>query len=114
QVYPRMVEILQLLAASGLIMTPTTAELTGPNADAVDKYLQARNVGAAERIRLFRLAWDMTISAFGGRQNLYEKFFFGAPVRTQCALYQSYDASALVERIESFLAAGDEVRDAVA
>ena len=114
QVYPRMVEILQLLAASGLIMTPTKAELTGPNADAVDKYLQARNVGAAERIRLFRLAWDMTISAFGGRQNLYEKFFFGDPVRTQCALYQSYDASALVERIESFLAAGDEVRDAVA
>ena len=112
QVYPRMVEILQLLGASGMIMIPTEDEFKGPNADAVDKYLQAKNVSAVERIKLFRLAWDMTISSFGGRQNLYEKFFFGDPVRTQCSLYQGYDASAMVERVDRFLARSEEPRDA--
>jgi 4-hydroxyphenylacetate 3-monooxygenase len=112
QVYPRMVELLQLLAASGLIMTPTEAERHGPMADAVDKFLQARNLGADQRIRLFRLAWDMTISGFGGRQSLYEKFFFGDPVRTQGAFYQSYDLDPLVERIDEFLEASRTARDA--
>ena len=105
QVYPRMVEVLQLLSASGLIMIPTEAERHGPMADAVDRFLQAKNVGADERIRLFRLAWDMTISGFGGRQNLYEKFFFGDPVRTQGALYQSYDKEPYVQRVAEFLEA---------
>ncbi|HEX7001531.1 MAG TPA: 4-hydroxyphenylacetate 3-monooxygenase, oxygenase component [Trueperaceae bacterium] len=111
EVYPRMVEILQLLAASGLIMIPTEADQAGPMADAVDRFLQARNASAQDRIQLFRLAWDMTISSFGGRQNLYEKFFFGDPVRTQGALYQGYDIAPLVERVDAFLARTAEPRD---
>src|SRR5690606_39480974 len=111
EVYPRMVEILQLLAASGLIMIPTEADQTGPMADAVDRFLQARNASAQDRIQLFRLAWDMTISSVGRRQNLHEKFFFGDPVRTQGALYQSYDTAPLVERVDAFLARTAEPRD---
>src|SRR5690606_7529025 len=93
-----------LLGASGMIMIPTEADLKGSTSDAIDKYLQAKNAGAPERVRLFRLAWDMTISSFGGRQNLCEKFFFGDPVRTQCALYQGYDGNRIVARVEEFLA----------
>lgn len=103
QAYPRMVEILQLLSASGLIMIPTEADRHGPMADAIDKYLQASNLDADERIRLFRLAWDMTISSFGGRQNLYEKYFFGDPVRIQCAFYQGYDLEPQVTKVAEFL-----------
>ena len=40
-----------------------------------------RPLGGAERVRLFRLAWDASISAFSGRQALYEYYFFGDPVR---------------------------------
>ncbi len=107
QLYPRLVEILQLLSASGLIMIPTEADLHGPLGDRIEKFLQARNASAEERIRLFRLAWDMTLSSFGARQNLYEKFFFGDPVRTQCALYEGYDKQPYVERIKAFLAQPD-------
>lgn len=114
QVYPRMVELLQLLAASGLIMIPTEADRHGPMADAIDKFLQARNVDADERIRLFRLAWDMTISGFGGRQNLYEKYFFGDPVRTQGSFYQSYELDPLVQRVSDFLEASRTPRGDVA
>lgn len=105
--YPRMVEILQLLSASGLIMIPTEADRKGPMGEAIEKYLQARNASAEERLKLFRLAWDMTLSGFGARQNLYEKFFFGDPVRTQCALYESYDKEPYVARIRDFLARED-------
>jgi len=113
-VYPRMVELLQLLAASGLIMIPTEADQGGPMADAIDRFLQASNATAQERILLFRLAWDMTISSFGGRQNLYEKFFFGDPVRTQAALYQGYDTSEMVARVDAFLARAAEPREELA
>lgn len=108
QVYPRMVEILQLLSASGLIMIPSEADRNGPMGDSIAKFLQARNADSDARIRLYRLAWDMTISAFGGRQNLYEKFFFGDPVRTQCALYQGYDKQPYVDRVLAFLRESDE------
>ncbi len=104
QLYPRMVEIIQLLSASGLIMIPTEADRKGPMAQAIQKFLQARNASSDERISLYRLAWDMTLSSFGARQNLYEKFFFGDPVRTQCAFYGSYDKEPYVERIKAFLA----------
>ncbi len=113
QLYPRMVEILQLLAASGLIMIPTQADREGPMADAITKFLPARNADAEHRIRLFRLAWDMTISSFGGRQNLYEKFFFGDPVRTQCALYAGYDKQPYVDRVMRFLEQPDDAPSAV-
>ncbi len=113
QLYPRMVEIIQLLGASGMIMIPTEADRKGPLGDKIAKYLQARNASSDERIALFRLAWDMTISSFGARQNLYEKFFFGDPVRTQCALYENYDKQPYVEKIDAFLALGNrEFEDA--
>lgn len=108
QVYPRMVEILQLLGASGMIMLPSESERRGPMADAIDKYLQAGTLAAGERLRLFRLAWDMTISAFGGRQSLYEKFFFGDPVRNQAALYRGYDMRGALALVEGFLGAETE------
>jgi len=106
QLYPRMVEIIQLLSASGLIMIPTERDRKGPMGESIAKFLQAKNATAEERVKLYRLAWDMTISSFGARQNLYEKFFFGDPVRTQCALYGVYDKAPYVERVKAFLAQG--------
>ena len=49
-------------------------------------------VGFLERVPLFKLAWDAAISAFAGRQVLYERFFFGDPVRMAGALVAAHDA----------------------
>jgi len=103
QVFPKLNELIQLLGASGIIMMPTKADREGPMGPHIAKYLQAGNGTAEERLRLFRLAWDMTLSSFGARQNLYEKHFFGDPVRMQCALYEVYDKAPYVERVRSFL-----------
>ena len=103
-VYSRLVEILQLISSSGLIMIPSAADVAGPRGADIAKYLQSAGGSAAERLRLFRLAWDMTVSGFGGRQALYERFFFGDPVRMRQALYGVYDRAALVERVKNFVA----------
>ena len=103
-VYQRLVEIMQLIASSGLIMIPTDADLHGPMSGQIAKYLQGAKGSADERVRLFRLAWDMSISGFGGRQALYERFFFGDPVRMRQALYGIYDRAALVDRVSAFAA----------
>jgi 4-hydroxyphenylacetate 3-monooxygenase len=101
--YPRLVEIIQLLGASGLMAIPSDADLASGIRPDIEKYLVARNAGAEDRLRLFRLAWDVSISAFGSRQTLYERYFFGDPVRMAGAYYNSYDKSAVVERVQNFL-----------
>jgi 4-hydroxyphenylacetate 3-monooxygenase len=113
-VYKRLVEILQLVASSGLITIPTEADMVGPRGADIAKYLQGATASADERVALFRLAWDMTISSFGGRQLHYERFFFGDPVRMRQALYGVYDRSALVERVRNFVAATDWPESALA
>ena len=106
KVYPRMAEILHQIGAGGLMAIPTEADLHGPNADAIAKYYQGRNLAADDRIRLFRLAWDMSASAFAGRQVLYERFFFGDPVRITASRYQGYDKDPARAAVRRFLADG--------
>jgi 4-hydroxyphenylacetate 3-monooxygenase len=87
-----MVEILQQVGASGLVAMPTAADVAGPLAEDIRHYYQAARADALERIPLFRLAWDTTLSAFAGRQVLYERFFFGDPVRMAGALVTAHSA----------------------
>ena len=103
KMYQRLVEILRLLASSGLIMIPTEADFDGPMGPSIERYLGSAGGNAEDRVRLMRLAWDMTISGFGGRQAHYENFFFGDPVRMKQALYNVYDRSAPVERVKAFV-----------
>ena len=103
-VHKRLIEILQLCSSSGLILVPSEADRKGERGADISKFLQGKNGSAEERLRLFRLAWDMTISGFGGRQALYEQFFFGDPVRMKHALYGIYDRSEYVERVQKFIA----------
>jgi 4-hydroxyphenylacetate 3-monooxygenase len=91
RLYPRMIEIIQQMGASGLVAMPTQADLNGPLADDIHRYFQAARAEARERIPLFKLAWDTAVSAFGSRQVLYERFFFGDPVRMAGALVNSHD-----------------------
>ncbi|GGH80786.1 4-hydroxyphenylacetate 3-monooxygenase [Pullulanibacillus pueri] len=101
--YPRMAEIIQLLGASGLVSTPTEADFNSSGGDDLRHYLKTSTVNGEEKVRLFRLAWDASISSFGGRQQLYERFFFGDPVRLASILYKQYQTDAFEERIRSFI-----------
>ena len=103
KLYPRMREILQQMGASGLVAMPSEADLRGPMADDIGRYFQGARVQAHERIPLFRLAWDTCLSAFSSRQELYERFFFGDPVRMAGALVNTHDRTRYMDRVRSFL-----------
>lgn len=111
--YPKMVEIIQLLGASGLMARPTKADVESPLRPVIEKYFQAARAGAVDRIKLFRLAWDVALSSFGSRQVLYERFFFGDPVRMQMATFGSYDRQPYIDRVREFLAREAEVEPPV-
>jgi 4-hydroxyphenylacetate 3-monooxygenase len=103
--YPRLVEIIQQLGASGLMALPGAADFANDELRPdLEKYLQGRSLDGEARVRLFRLAWDVACSSFGQRQVLYERFFFGDPVRMAGALYQGYDKQPHMAYVREFLA----------
>lgn len=102
KIYPTFTEIIQLLGASGLMSIPSEKAFNVDDGD-LEHYLQSFQDGGKERVKKFRLAWDLTMSSFGTRQTLYERFFFGDSVRLASALYRSYDREELVNRVENFL-----------
>jgi 4-hydroxyphenylacetate 3-monooxygenase len=102
--YPRLVELVQLLGSSSLMATPCEADFSGEIADDVERYFHLANLNARDRIALFRLAQDVAASGFGSRQVLYERFFFGPPERTAAAYFTLYDKEPLIERVRDLLA----------
>jgi 4-hydroxyphenylacetate 3-monooxygenase len=102
--YPRMVEILQLLGSSSLMILPTEADMTGPLAGHIDQYLATDGSSATDRVRLFHLAWDIACSSFGSRQVLYERFFASDPLTRAKALAGMFPKKAVTDRVLAFLA----------
>lgn len=103
RVYPRLAEIIQLNSSSSLMATPAEADFQSPILPDLERYLATDGARARERVALYRLAWDAVGSAFGGRQTLYERFFFGDPVRMASALVDNTDLAPLAGRIDEFL-----------
>ena len=102
-IYPRMVEIIQLLGTSSLMALPAEADFGAGIAAEVDQYLATDTTNARDRARLFHLAWDASCSAFSGRQVLYERMFGGNPVRNALALYTNYDKEPFKQKVRDFL-----------
>src|SRR4029077_2214521 len=103
KMFVRACEIIQLMGGGGLVAVPSYAELAGPAAADVERYAQAANADAPTRIKLFRLAFDAAVSSFSGRQQLYERYYSGDPVRLAGALYTLYDKDTPVARIHAML-----------
>ncbi|HJU28243.1 MAG TPA: 4-hydroxyphenylacetate 3-hydroxylase C-terminal domain-containing protein, partial [Candidatus Binataceae bacterium] len=103
RLYPRMIEIIQLNSSSSLMATPSEADFNSPLLPDIERYLATSGAPARDRVALYRLAWDVAGSAFGGRQVLYERFFFGDPVRMASALVDNTDLRPLIRRIDDFL-----------
>lgn len=103
RIYPRFSEIIQLIGASGMVSIPTEGDFGSDIRADLDQYLQANGMNAEDRVKLFRLAWDLTMSSFGTRQTQYERYFFGDPVRLSSRLYRNYQKEQHVEEIIKFL-----------
>jgi 4-hydroxyphenylacetate 3-monooxygenase len=102
--YDRVVAILQQMAAAGLMLTPTEADMNSEMRPMIDKFFQGANIDAKERVRLFRTVWDLIGTQSGSRSTLYERFFNGDVVRLRQGRYQSYDYSKAIQSYQSFVA----------
>ncbi len=103
KIYPRFVEILQLIGASGMINLPTENAFNSSIRAELDHYLQGATKNAEERMKIFRLAWDLTMSSFGTRQTQYERYFFGDPISLSSDLYKTYPKKQYTENVCDFL-----------
>lgn len=106
RVYPRFAEIIQLLGASGLMSIPTENAFQSVIRKDLDQYLQSKAKNAEDRVKVFSLAWDLTMSSFGTREILYERFFFGDPIKLSNELYSSYEKKPFVKRVKDLLEEG--------
>lgn len=107
KVAQRFPQIIRKFSASGLMALPGEADLLSEALPDIEMYLQAKTLTGPERVRLFKLAYDASVSSFSGRQALYEYFFFGDPVRMAGALVNSYDREPARARIHEFLSRED-------
>lgn len=84
-IHQKAVEALRLIGSSGLIMTPSEADFSNPDiAPLIKRYLKGRgDVAAEDRVRVFKLAWDLLGSSFGNRSLHYEHFFAGDPINNR-------------------------------
>ena len=104
--YPRMAEILELLGSSSFMIVPSEADFQSPIASDIDQYLATDTAAARDRVKLFRLAWDIAGSSFGSRQVLYERFFASDPLTRARALNALYDKDEVMQRVRRFLDEG--------
>lgn len=107
ETYPRVISILRDLVGGGVLQLPSsaadmTSDMTRPD---MERYVQSPGVPTEERVKLFKLAWDIIGSEFAGRHQQYEMFYAGAPfVVRGVYTFRNYGYDELVHELDEYLA----------
>jgi anthranilate 3-monooxygenase (FAD)/4-hydroxyphenylacetate 3-monooxygenase len=113
--YPKVVETLQTLGAGGLLMMPSAEDFGSEIAADIEKYfVGAEGLPAVDRVRLYKLAWDLCGDGFGQRALQYERYYAGDPVRLYAANYLAYDKADCQRLVDRALELAGDPGDAVA
>jgi 4-hydroxyphenylacetate 3-monooxygenase len=106
ELYPKVLHIIRELVGGGVLQVPSSIkELTNPETRAdMDRYVHSPGTTSEERIKLFKLAWDMIGSEFAGRHHQYEMFYAGAPFVAKGYAFRGYDYSEPLAAVDAFLA----------
>ena len=111
QQYPKLVEVLQTLGAGGLLMMPSAEDFGSPIGEDVARYYRGANgLAAVDRVRLYKLAWDLCGDAFG-RAVQYERYYAGDPVRVLAGNYLGYDKADCFRLVDRALALAGQPGD---
>ena len=78
--------------------------MAGPLRPEIDRYYQGANIGAYDRVRLFRIVWDLIGTQFGSRSSLYERYFNGDVVRLRQLRFANYDYTRAKKSYDDFVA----------
>ncbi len=104
QLYGKIMLTLRELAGGGMIMLPShLADFANPEMAAlIDKTQQSPAAGARDKVKFYRLAWDVVGSEFASRHTQYELFYAGAQFTTKAHSFRTFDwaqATGMVDRI---------------
>ena len=80
EMYSPIIDQLRELCGGGVFQLPANATVMHDTEmrEEFEKYWQTPQMAALDRMKLFKLAWDLVGSEFAGRQQQYEKFYAGA------------------------------------
>jgi aromatic ring hydroxylase len=74
----------------------------------VAQYLATDTAIARDRAQLFHFAWDVSCSAFAGRQVLDERMFGGNAVRNAMTLFHTASKEPFRQRVRDLLRTAEE------
>jgi aromatic ring hydroxylase len=103
RIYERMVQVVQVIGAGGLLISPTREDITSEIGSDIANYYRGAGLDAETRIHLAKLAWDATGTQFGQRMLQYERYYAGDPVRTGATLYQRGNSDELIALVQRAL-----------
>ena len=72
-----------------------------------ETYYQTPQLGAKDRMKLFKLAWDLVGTEFAGRHQSYEKFYAGASFIVKGHNFREAPWADLRKPVDDFLASYD-------
>jgi aromatic ring hydroxylase len=103
RMYERMVKVVQVIGAGGLLINPTREDLVSEIGPDIAAYYRGAGVDAESRIHLAKLAWDATGTQFGQRMLQYERYYAGDPVRVGSTLYLRQNVDELMALVKRAL-----------
>ena len=104
RLYGKVVTNLRELAGGGLIMQPSSVrDFANPELAAlIEATQQSPAAGARDKVKFYRLAWDVIGSEYASRHEQYELFYAGAPFVTRAHSFRTFDwdgAAGLVDNM---------------
>ena len=109
QLYPRIIHLVRELAGGGVLQVPSSVhEFRNPEtAEDIRRYVRSPGVEAEDRVKLFKLVWEMIGSEFAGRHQQYEMFYAGAPFVAKTYSYRNYDFQQATDLVDHCLQSYD-------
>jgi len=90
EMYSPLIDILRELSGGGVFQMPASVTvLEDPELRRrFEQYWQTPQMAALDRVKLFKLVWDLVGSEFAGRHLQYEKFYVGATFTVRAHNYR--------------------------
>jgi 4-hydroxyphenylacetate 3-monooxygenase len=105
QLYGKIMLTLRELAGGGMIMLPSSLKdfANTEMAKLIELTQQSPAAGAQDKVKFYRMAWDVVGSEFASRHSQYEMFYAGAQFVTKGHSFRTYDWPGATGLVDKFL-----------
>lgn len=103
--YGTMLDYLRELSGSGMLQVPSSCQdwLNPDIARDLTRFFRSPAMSSLDRVKLFKLAWDIVGSEFAGRHAQYELFYAGSRTTVSLREYKAFDFAAAKQLVKDCL-----------